>query len=215
MGTRRHAIARQAGEVAVALPLFLAAPLLRRRHLRWGATDAEVAGAMPGDALIRDPSFAATRAITIGAPPEAVWPWIVQMGFGRGGWYSYDLLDNAGRPSAERVRPELQGLRVGDRIPMAARVTDATSFTVRVLDAPRAMLWEQPASTWAWSLSPAPGGRTRLVTRIRARRDWRSPGAALLSLILLEFGDFPMMRRMLLGLAARAGGSVGAHPPSP
>ena len=86
-------------DVALGAPRFATAPLLRRWHLRWGATDTEVAAPMPGDELVQEPSFNATRAITINAPPEAVWPWLVQLGFGRAGWYAYELLDNAARPS--------------------------------------------------------------------------------------------------------------------
>ena len=84
---------------------------------RWGATDAEVRRAMPGDDLLPD-AASTTRAIAIAAPPEQVWPWLVQLGYGRAGWYSYDWIDNDGRPSADRILPELQQLRVGDRILM-------------------------------------------------------------------------------------------------
>ena len=77
-------VARSVVQVLAASPWFLTAPLYRHWHLRWGATDAEVAAAMPGDELVPDPSFSATRAITIQAPPELVWPWIVQLGTGGG-----------------------------------------------------------------------------------------------------------------------------------
>jgi hypothetical protein len=93
MSDRR--VLRGLGDVVTAAPLFLFAPLFRRRHLRWGASEAEVAGATPGDELVPEPSFNATRAITIDAPPEAVWPWLAQLGYGRAGWCSYDLFDNA------------------------------------------------------------------------------------------------------------------------
>ena len=81
--------AREAGDVAVAVPMFAAAPLLRRWHRRWGATDAEVAAAMPGDELVPGAYVFCTRAITIDAPPETVWPWLVQVGFGQAGFYSF------------------------------------------------------------------------------------------------------------------------------
>jgi hypothetical protein len=86
-------LAHQLGTVAVDLPLMLSAPLFRRRHLRWGATAVEVAEAMAGDDLLPAAQFRATRAITIDVPPAAVWPWLVQVGRGRAGWYSNDLLD--------------------------------------------------------------------------------------------------------------------------
>ena len=85
------------------LPLFVTAPLYRHWHMRWGATDDEVRGPMPGDDIVPRASFNATRAITIEAPPERVWPWIVQMGYRRAGFYTYDLLDNAGYESANRI----------------------------------------------------------------------------------------------------------------
>ena len=93
--------------------------VVRPRQLRWGATDEEVARALPGDELVAAPTFDATRAITIEARPEDIWPWLVQVGVSRAGWYSYDHLDNLGRPSARRIIPELQGLKPGDVLPMS------------------------------------------------------------------------------------------------
>jgi hypothetical protein len=72
---------------------------------RWGATDEGVCRAMPGDGLVPD-ATSTTRAITIAAPPEQVWPWLVQLGYGRAGWYSYDWIDNDNRPSADRILPD-------------------------------------------------------------------------------------------------------------
>ena len=203
---RAATLLRETGEVALAAPIFAAAPLIRCWHLRWGATDEEVSAPMPGDEIVSTPSFCATRAITIAAPPEVVWRWIVQAGFGRAGFYSYDLLDNAGRPSADEILPEHQDPKVGDRVPMAAKVTDTTSFRVAEIAAGRTLLWEKPHSTWSWTLSPLPGGNaTRVVTRLKDRYTWReSPGLAFVTLILFEHGDFPMMRKMLYGIRARA-----------
>jgi hypothetical protein len=196
---------RGLAEVAVASPLFVFAPLYRRSHMRWGATDDEVAGAMPGDQLVSEPSFNATRAITIDAPPEAVWPWLMQIGFGRAGWYSYDLFDNAARPSAERILPEYQDPKIGDWVPMSSKVNETTAFKIKEFEPNRWMLWAKPHSTWAWKLVPFEGGRTRLVTRVKDRYAWRdSPGNALVSLILMEFGDFPMMRKLFLNVKRRA-----------
>jgi hypothetical protein len=198
-------ILRGLADVAVALPLFAFAPLYRRRHLRWGATDAEVATAMPGDELVSEPSFNATRAITIDASPEAVWPWLVQIGYGRAGFYSYDLLDNAARASAEEILPEHQQPNVDDWVPMATKVNETTAFKIKAFQPNRWMLWAKPHSTWAWKIVPLDGGRTRLIARLKERYEWRaSPGTALLTLILFEFGDFPMMRKLLLGVKRRA-----------
>ena len=85
---------------------------------RWGATDREVARPMPGDERLRPDAPSTTRAITIEATPEAVFPWLLQIGYGRGGWYSYDWIDNDGKPSVEHIDPVLQRLTVGDRIEM-------------------------------------------------------------------------------------------------
>jgi hypothetical protein len=200
----RH-IFRALGDVVLASPLFLFAPLYRRWHLCWGATANEVAASMPGDELVPETSFIATRAITIDAPPQAVWPWLVQIGYGRAGFYSYDLFDNAARPSAERLLPEYQHPKVGDWVPMASKVNETTAFKVKAFEPNRWLLWEKPHSTWGWKLVPLDGDRTRLVTRLKDRYAWRdSPGNALLSFILMEFGDFPMMRRLLLGVQRRA-----------
>jgi len=167
---------------------------------------------MPGDARLHGAQFVPTRAITIGAPPELVWPWLVQVGSGRAGWYSNDLLDNLGRPSARVLVPALQELRVGQWIPMSpfGTPTVRTAFTVDSFDPGSWLLWSKPDATWAWRLAPLPGGRTRLVTRVHARYEWGHPASALLGVVLMEFGDFAMMRRMLLGIRDRAEASVPA-----
>jgi hypothetical protein len=89
---------------------------VRPRLTRWGAMDEEFAAAMPGDGEVPDPQLAATRAVTIDAPPAAVWPWLVQIGYHRAGWYAYDLFDNDDIPSAETILPEFQHLEVGQVI---------------------------------------------------------------------------------------------------
>ena len=89
---------------------------LRPRLVRWGASDEEVTRAYPGRELIPDGTRASTMAATIAAPPEQVWPWLVQMGWDRAGWYSWDRLDNGGRPSVREVHPEWQSLSVGDHL---------------------------------------------------------------------------------------------------
>ncbi len=173
-------------------------------QLSWGATLDEVAREMPGDDVVSGPNFKATRAVTIDAAPEAIWPWIVQIGFGRAGWYSYDLLDNFGHPSAERVLPEFQRIEVGDPIPMGPG--GSTGVWVKAFEPYKSVLWwnkKSQLSTWVWALSPMVDGRTRLVTRVRSRSTWRHP-STVAWMPLMELADFPMMRKCLLGIKQRA-----------
>jgi hypothetical protein len=190
-------------DVAADLPRFLTAPLLRGWHLHWGATPAEVTDGMPGDDLFPRAQYRCTRAITIAAAPDEVWPWLVQVGCLRAGWYADDLLDDLAYPSARQIVPHLQDLQVGLWLPMAPAPSAATTFVVDSFQMPRWMLWRTPSSSWAWHLVPLPDGRTRLITRLHTVYEWRRPGAAL-TVLLMEFGDFPMMRRMLRGLRERA-----------
>jgi len=159
---------------------------------------------MPADNLIEDARFRATRAVTIDAPPEAAWPWLVQIGCLRAGWYTNDLLDNLGHPSAQEIVPELQDLQIGQCVPMSPTRSEKTSFKVTAFEPNGSLVWAQPLSTWVWTLTPLSDRQTRLVTRLRVRYEWRHPMSALLSMVLIEFGDFPMMRRMLLGIKRRA-----------
>jgi hypothetical protein len=164
-----------------------------------------VASALPGDERLPRSHFVCTRAITIDAPAAAVWPWLVQVGCGRGGWYSHDLLDNLGRPSAREVDPGLQHLKIGQWVPMApGEPTETNALRVEAFEIERWLLWSKPDSAWVWKLTGLGGDRTRLVTRVHAVYDWRRPARALLGWMLLEFGDFAMMHRMLRGIKERA-----------
>ncbi|HXZ73283.1 MAG TPA: SRPBCC family protein [Streptosporangiaceae bacterium] len=195
-----------------AVPIWVATPLVRPWHMRWGATGAEVTAAMPGDDIVPRAQFNATRAITIQAAPEDVWPWIAQLGYGRGGFYTYDLVDNAGQRSTDRIIDEYQHIKVGDLIPMFHESHGlAIAYKVDSLQVNEWMMWvhrphenHPPDSTWSWQLTRLPAERTRLVTRMKQDYRWHTPRLAMFNLILMEFGDFAMERRMLKGIKVRA-----------
>jgi hypothetical protein len=167
-----------------------------------GATDEEVERPMPGDEVVEDPTFNATRAVTIRARPEEIWPWIVQIGVNRAGWYSYDLLDNLERPSARRILPQFQNPKAGDVIPMGPDGTQGPY--VKDFEQNRWMVWwdQKGGMSWCWGLYPGDEARTRLIPRVRLHYDWRSP--AILFHMLIEFTDVVMMRKSMLGIKERA-----------
>ena len=125
--------------------------------------------ALPVDAMISDPIFTSAHAITINAPPEQVWPWIAQMGSGRAGWYSWDAIDNGGRPSSTSIVPALQTVIPGDIMPAVPGAQDA--FVVAIVDPPRDLVLTVPDShgghavVWEHVMEPLDGGRTHLMVR--------------------------------------------------
>ena len=166
-----------AGTAAVVYAVWV-----RPRLMRWGATDEEVAGAYPGAELVPRGQRAATMAVTINAPPDQVWPWLVQMGGDRGGWYSWDRLDNGGRPSATEVHQEWQDLALGDYVKYWTRTGPVDAWEVAALEPNRFLGLrglrdlrgrqvdpKQPRPSayteglWAFLLNELPDRRTRLV----------------------------------------------------
>ncbi|WP_241962430.1 hypothetical protein [Rhodococcus opacus] len=156
---------------------------VRPRLVRWGATDEEVAGPYPGGDLVPGGERGGAMAVTIDAPPDQVWPWLVQLGGDRGGWYSWDHLDNAGRPSARRVHPEWQDLALGDYVKYWTRrhgpvdawevaalepnrflgLRGLSDLRGRLLDPQQPRPSAYTEGLWGFLLNELPGGRTRLV----------------------------------------------------
>ena len=181
---------------------------VRPWQLHRGATLEEVARPLPGDDRVPDPKFEYTQAITIEAPPEEVWPWLVQIGYHRAGWYSHDwihrLLGVAGsvddpRRSADRIVPELQDLAVGDLIEIAPEM----GFEVLELEPNRFLLTITEDGSWVWVLDPIDADTTRLITRMRGT--WPPGlGNALLFGIPNELGSLVMQPKTLRGIQQRA-----------
>jgi hypothetical protein len=158
---------------------------------------------MPGDEVVERPNFVATRAVTIEATSEEVWPWLVQIGSGRAGFYSHDWIDNAGRPSAREIIPEYQHIEVGDLVPMLPGTE--VGMWVKGFEANRWMLWwdRKGEATWAWGLYPQGERHTRLISRLRVRYAWTSP--MIIYYLIQDVGDIVMMRKSMLGIKERAG----------
>lgn len=170
--------------------------LFRPWFLRWGATRAEIEAVMPGDELVPDPAVCATRAVTVEAPVEAVWPWVAQLGQDRAGFYSYAWLENlAGcqMPSADRIHPEWQTRAVGETV----KLHPLAGLKVAVFEPNRAFILEQ---TWGFVLEPLGPDRCRLIARSRSGRGPR----AIYDALLVELPHFIMERRMLLTIKALA-----------
>jgi hypothetical protein len=196
----------------IALESAAAAALafVRGRCLRWGATDEETRMALPGDGLLPDADLTATRAVTVRATADAVWPWIAQLGQGRGGFYSYDFLENlvgCDIRSADRIVPEWQAVNVGDQVKLHPEVGLLVALVVPeralVLRGGVPMGRTQPPYdfTWAFVLRAGPAGADRLVVRERYRysRRW-----APLLVEPVELISFVMSQRMLRGIRERA-----------
>lgn len=171
-------------------------------QLKWGATEGEINRPMPGDDIVEGPTFNATRAVTVNAPAENIYPWIVQMGITRAGWYSYDLLDNLARPSAEYILPEYQNLKVGDIVPMSP--DGKQGIWVKEFEKPNWMLWwdKEGDNSWVWGIYPEAENQSRLITRVRVKYRWFS--LAIAFNMLIEFFDILMMRKCMLGIKRRA-----------
>jgi hypothetical protein len=181
---------------AVKLAGVLVMAVLSRRSVRPIAD--ESGRRLAGDELVPSAGLRWTHGITISARPAEIWPWLTQMGCRRAGWYSYDGLDNGGRPSAERIVPKLQRVEVGDILPMTPTADDG--FVVRAVEPGKALVLGDPtgSATWAFVLAPVDEARTRVITRVTARFDHLVLG--LLFALLWRPIHFGMQRRQLLNL---------------
>lgn len=189
--------------IVMALYVFWARPY----QLNWGATDEEINRAMPGDELEPAPTFLATRAITIEGGAKDIWPWLVQMGYGRAGFYGYDILENLGSPrgirSAEHIIQELQQFTAGDEVP----ISPVARLAFYALEPNRYMIWAGLTGTggFTWALYPVDRSHTRLISRIRWTHHWTQPGLFALDLFT-EFTDHLAVRKVLAGIKNRVEG---------
>lgn len=202
--------------LAAALALGGYILLIRPRMLRSGTTSDEVARPFPGQGIVPGGTRGGTMATTIGAPPSAVWPWLVQMGYGRGGWYSWDHLDNWGSASVESLHPEWQQISVGDRLPsmpdnkawweVAALEPEhflALRASMTLDGKPFDPATEHPKyytdSTWSFELEPLSGDRTRLIVSgyWAMQPRWLQP---VLNLVFLEPAHWIMQKRQFANL---------------
>jgi hypothetical protein len=184
----------------------IAYPLLfRRRCLTWGARPDEVLMKLPGDELLAEPGIVSTRAVWVDAPAGSIWPWLVQMGPGRGGAYTYDWIENLfglGMHSADKILPQYQDLQVGDAQRLGKR---GPVLRVAVLEPERSLVLRSDDGNWVWAfLLISDGAWTRLISRNRiAARDGALP-VRLFNLLVMEPGSLIMERKMLLGIKQRA-----------
>lgn len=196
--------------VYLAVVILLYFGFLRDIQMTWGATNQDVGRRMPGDELIVDPEMNATRAVDIRAAPEEIWPWIVQIGYARAGFYGFDNLDNGGRPSARNILPEFQNLHVGDSIPSGEyRGELFYIMKVAAIDPGKEMLWiflegtPWEGATWSWGLYPIDNERTRLVSRLRQKYSFNS-FQEIISWSMIDAIEILMMRTTLRGIKLRA-----------
>ena len=202
-----------AGGIAAGISLQVATyPLWRRWCLTWGATQEEANGPLSGDDLLEKPAIVSTRAVTVDTAPEAIWPWLVQMGPGRGGAYTYDWIENLfglDMHSADELLPAFQDLRVGDAWRLGRR---GPVLRVAALDPQRALVLRSDDGQWVWAFILVPAGtETRLLSRNRIATAGGTPTARAFAEFVMEPGSLIMERKMLLGIKDRAE----RHPDAP
>lgn len=206
----RHIIWKLIAVFALA-SLVLALYMLWARpdQLRWGATDEEVHRSMPGDELALNPGYLASRAITIEATPEEIWPWLMQMGYTRAGFYGYDIVENIGSPrgihSAQSILPEFQHYKVGDELP----ISPAGSLTFYAIEPNHYLVWSggEGWGGYTWALYSIDENHTRLVSRARFNHTWSNPVQLALDLFT-EFAEHLAIPKILQGVKGRVEGHI-------
>lgn len=194
------------GAVAIAGSILFS-PVLRPWYSKWGATKTEVEKPLFGDEQVPHPNLENTRAITIQAPADAVWPWLAQMGQGRGGLYSYERLENlvgCDMHNADRILPEYQHLEVGDKVRLVPEGR-GPFFVVTAIEPGQGVILggDDPPTTWGFILDPINEHTTRLI--VRFRQDYEpTPGNAILWRVFTDPINFMMERKMLQGIKVRA-----------
>ena len=191
--------------IIMAAYIFIARPY----QLQWGATTVEINRAMPGDERRGTPAFLATRAITIEATPEHIWPWLIQMGYGRAGFYGYDILENLGSGSginsSDRILSEYQNFKVGDEVP----ISWAAKLYFYEIEPNNYLVWSEDKGdtpgAFTWALYPIDESHTRLVSRIGWDFHWSEPDLLLLD-FFTEFTDHLAVREILQGVKGRVEG---------
>jgi hypothetical protein len=178
--------------------------VLRGSVLTWGATEEEAARRLPGDELLEEADIVATRAIAIEAPPSAIWPWLVQMGPGRAGAYTYDWIENLfglNMHSADRIYSEWLDLEVGD---VLRGQEGKPGMRVEILEPERTLSNRSESGDWVWTFALEPeNSSTRLISRNRIAMKGAAAGQRL-GMLVMEPGSLVMERKMLLGIKSRA-----------
>ena len=187
--------------IALIVLLILYFAWLREWQMTWGATPEEVSRYMVGDELLEDPALNATRVVEIEAFPDQVWPWLVQMGYKRGGLYSFGRLDNGGMPSAENIILEFQDLKVGDFILPELKVVEMEpNISMLWVFQEGAGPWQN--ATWSWGLYQTDDGHTRLVSRLRQEYTFNS-FQEVMTWVIIDPLEIFLMRTTLLGIKHR------------
>lgn len=174
--------------------------------LTWGASANEVELVLPGDSILANPSYIATRAITIDVKPREIYPWLIQMGYGKAGFYGFDWFNNGFKSSSVDLMPKYQNIKLGDTIPnifgLDFQVVDFAKDTFIVWKD----LKDNTESTWTWMLVPVGKRETRLISRLKVNYNVLSP--KILMNLGFEITDLPITRKTLNGIKQRAEGEI-------